>query len=282
MGNGRPSQYRVQQYRGRLPRREVLEVAADTAMLPTDEKIPRRKTRVNAKDTDARVFDTVMRIERRVDLSSASAEFIEYATQFADKNRQFAVKNVGSMAVTYFPGHLLRRALHERYPDYGKSLQTTEAIQGGVSSNFRSFVRSALTIYREAEEFTISEALYHRDPNDSPPLIAEHMVSDAWVDAVAILKPSVKVLDNRYIVADLSANNYFEEERSKISDFLRNEEGLKIDSRPYDGDRIPHLTLAETRGEILKSYPATAAPMPYDVRLKAPELYARIGVPIYM
>lgn len=285
MGNGRNgSQYRVQ-YRGfrRAPSPEVLEAAVDSDDLPHVEKIQRRRARVAVDDADSRVFDSVVRIERRVDLSpSASSEFIDYATQFADKNRQFAVKNVGSMAVTYFPGHVMRRALHERYPDYGKNLKATEDIQRGLSSSFKNFVRSALTIHREAEEFNISEALYARDFNDLRPLAANDLLSDAWVDATAVLKPTIKILDNRYVVADLSANDYFEEERAKISDFLRNEEDLKIESRAYDGDRIPHLTLAETRADVLRSYPVSAASLPYDVRLKAPELYARIGTPLYM
>lgn len=285
MGNGRNgSRYRVQ-YRGfrRVSSPDVLEAVVDTSELPHVEKIQRRKKSVERDDHNLRAFESVMRIERRVDLSSSdSSEFIDYVTQFADRNRQFAVKNVGSMAVTYFPGHVMRRALHERYPTYGKNLKATEEIQRGIADNFKGFVRAALTIQREAEEFNISEVLYSRDPDDLQPVFAGRMLSDAWVDATAILKPSVKVLDSRYIVADLSANDYFEEERAKISDFLRNEEGLSIDDRPYDGDRIPHLTLAETRGDVLRSYPITAASLPYDTRLKAPELYARIGVPIYM
>jgi hypothetical protein len=277
------------QYRGfrRVSSPEALENVADAAdayELPQVEKIQRRRADTGtADDPNIRVFDTVVRIERRVDLSPhTSGEFSEYVTKFADKNRQFAVKNVGSMAVTYFPGHIMRQALHDRYPDYGKNLRATEKIQKGIMDNFRNFVRSALIIHREAEEFKTSDLLYTRGPEDPRLTFPSGMLSDAWVDAVAILKPAVKVLDNRYIVADLSANDYFEEERAKISDFLRNEEGLRIDDRPYNGDRIPHLTLAETRAGTIRSYPLTTAPLPYDVRLKAPELYARIGVPIYM
>lgn len=272
--------YRVQE-RGHKKKMPTPVDVQEMERMPVAEKMPTRRQHLKDPE-DTRVFDTVMRIERRVDTRSLSTmEFADFTTEFASTNRQFAVKNVGSMAVTYFSGHHMRKALREKFADYGLDIRTTESIHKGFLENFRQFTRTSLGIYREAEKFDHLSESYHRF-SDEAPLVAPNIPpAGAWVDATASLSPTIKVLDSRYVVADLSGNQFLEEERSKIWDFLRHDEGLKLENRPYIDERIPHLTLAETRKDVLHSYPVMSIATPEEVGLQAPNLYAKIGVPIY-